>query len=138
MRKTKLFALASLVLVAAALSGGPTRAQDSLLDQLPRQAVCAFADGLNRADGQAVQAVVTPQLWARLQPSFQGATPGTLGTYKFLDGTLLAPGASHAMVTVLCTHADGVEDIVTVTVRKDGAAWKVCGGPGGATTTPLR
>jgi hypothetical protein len=36
--------------------------------------------------------------------------------------------ADYAVVQVLCTHPDGVEEFVTVTTKQTPSGWKVCGG----------
>ena len=99
----------------------------------------AFASGLCAADGAAVQAVVTPELWARLQPSFGNAQPGSFGHMQIIHAHQMINMSGYTVVSMLWRHPDGVEDVVLLTLKDVGGSWRVCGGPTNRTAaTPLQ
>jgi len=131
------FVVGSLIALTLGLAWSqvapPAKADTSL--QAMQQVAAAYAQALSNADAQALQAVCTPQLWARLQPAFAQGAPaaGSLGVYEpgQAAGALAKPG--YYVVYLLCRHPDGVEDVVLCTLKEVGGDWKVCGGPTGAT-----
>lgn len=89
-----------------------------------------YADALTRRDASACQAVTTTQLWSRLGPRLASGT--NFGTVEALDsGNQVRQGLAY--MHLLCTHPDGVSDVVTITLVQVGSEWKVAGGPCGAT-----
>jgi len=99
-----------------------------------RVAAQTFAAGVTNTNSAQVQGVCTAQLWTRYAPTFQGSpAAGSLGTFELLSNSPSSNRADYATFLVLCTHPDGVEDAVRITLKKVGGAWKVCGGPAAAT-----
>ncbi|HBP21898.1 MAG TPA: hypothetical protein DEA08_29455 [Planctomycetes bacterium] len=136
--KTRLFAfllLASLAGLVWSVSDAQAGPQGEV-----HAVAKAFAEGLTAADSTKTQAVCTTQLWARCAPAFNGSpAAGSLGTFRVAQVGYEVNVQGYATALLLCRHPDGVEDVVRITVKKEGNAWKVCGGPSAATTsTPLR
>lgn len=121
-------AAAALTVLALALRPSPAQELASWAPPV-FEASGRFADALSRKDATACQAATTPQLWTRLAPK---VAAGTYGSVEVLQsGNLVRPGVAY--VHLLCTHQDGVSDVVTITLRQLGNEWKVAGGPCGMT-----
>lgn len=120
-----------LVVAGVCLQPAASEAQSAPVPPF-KQVADDFAKGLNDANGTLVQANCTPALWSRLAPSF-GATPaptqGAFGAFTVLGGTQVSSGSTYAIGHVVCTHPDGVVDVVTITLQKINGSWKVAGGP---------
>ena len=94
-------------------------------------AAAAYARGISQSDAALTEANTTPAFWTRVAPRFAGApTPGALGSISgdglVQNGSIYKQG--FARVTLLCSHPDGVEEFVTVTVKEANGEWRVSGG----------
>ena len=93
----------------------------------------AYAAAVNASNGPAVQGLVTPELWARIAPTFaSNPPPGSLCALTVGQAAPLG-AANYGAVYMVCRHPDGVEDIVLLTFKQVNGGWKACGGPTGAT-----
>ncbi len=121
-----------LVLVVGLwLRPAPSAAQSAPVPPF-KQVADDFAKGLNDANKTLVQANCTPALWTRLSPSFSATptpTQGAFGAFTVIGGTQVSSGSTYAIGHVVCTHPDGVVDVVTITLTKINGSWKVAGGP---------
>jgi len=144
---TRRTTVGSLVVTGALLAGLVTtqgRGQERRPELAPWAAtmlgaVNGLAAALSAADKVELQARCSPELWARLAPSFaEPRARGSLGHFERTDnGWLAKPGV--AVCFVLCRQPDGVEDVLMVTMRQQGDTWKACGGLGSVTpANPLR
>jgi len=96
------------------------------------QAVARFTTGINQADAVALEAACTAALWSRLEPDLAGGPqPGELGTFTVIRAGLLDEDVAAG--SAVYAHADGVRDVVTLTLVREADGWKVSGGLGGRT-----
>jgi hypothetical protein len=106
----------------------------------PAEALEQLCTALSQANPTLAAQVTTPELYARLKPELEAATPGSLGTFCFAPNGYSLPRGNYATACVLRHQRDGVEDLVFVTLRMNGnGTWVVCGGPTtGTPASPLR
>lgn len=118
--------------VASALATRQTAiAQDGALDVGAIGRVAEdLATGLTRCEAAKVQGVVTAALWGRLSTSLVGKGPGALGSFEVVQIGHGINRAGYTTVLFLRTDPDGVEHVVSATLKLQNGAWKVCGGPG--------
>jgi hypothetical protein len=107
---------------------GATRvqAQDQALPWLT--VGCDFADAVSSGDMSRVAALTTPEYQTYLTTALSGQPPrcGLSGRDFVQNGARFS--AEYATVHLLCRHPNGVEEVVTVTVKLTNGAWKVSGG----------
>lgn len=89
-----------------------------------------FAGGLTGCDAARVQGVVTAALWGRLSTILAGKSPGALGSFEVVQINHGINRAGYTTVLFLRTDPDGVEHVVSATLKLQNGTWKVCGGPG--------
>ena len=118
------FALSLIAVLALGVAGSlsslrPAQAQDPWVEV--RTVAQEFGEGLSAVNAGQVQAVCTPELWARYAPRFQGSpTAGSLGTFQLLNSTSHLNRNDYASLLLLCRHPDGVEDAVRITLKRVG------------------
>lgn len=138
MRAHREIGLLTLVCVTCALWVLPARADTSVDVVAMKEAAQRFVDGVNGGNGTAVQAVVTPPLWGRLAPAFSGVSPGAFGSLEVTQVGLSANRSDFTSIQVLWHQPDGVEDLVTVTLKQVGSEWRVSGISGRTAASPLQ
>ncbi len=115
----------------------PSQAQDPVLGVDAAFVVASeFARGMTQCDSAKVQDVVTPALWGRLSPYVSNQAPGSLGSLEVVQVGQGLNRVGYTNVLFLRRDPDGVEDLVSGTLKVVNGAWRVCGGPGA--TCPSR
>lgn len=124
-----------LVVVALVHGGGFAHAQDVGAEDPKVTCARSFAEALSSCDAQRIERLCGQQLWNRMKSSVPAEGQGC--RYESLGAVELSK-PRYAMAYLLCQSPDGVEDVVTITMKMDGNAWRVVGGPSGRTSaTPL-
>lgn len=124
---------AAVVLLAITSATWSAHAQDvSARYEAMSGTVREFAVGFSEGNAARVEAVASEALWRRLRPRFVDAQPGSFGRVEVVQVGQSINRLDYTTALLLWVHPDGVEDVVTVTLKLTGDAWKVCGGPCGA------
>ena len=139
--KVLAFGLAAAGVLALLVTAERVAAQEKLAPGYKEifQASETYCEGLTQADKAKVQTITTPELWSRLAPSFSSSpAPKSFGEFESLVSGQMVK-TDYAQVHVHCRHPDGVEDVLTLTLKKVGGQWRVCGGPTAVSpTNPLK
>lgn len=114
----------AVVLGSFAFSPTPAAGQDAAEIQTTLD---VYAQALSTCDEAALGACTTAPFHERLRVRLTPCTSGQLGSFRRVD-LLSQLETGLVQGTLLWTQPDGVEETVTVTVKRVGTQWVVSGG----------